>query len=811
MKKIKLLLAIVFLCTTPSFASVYINEVVASNTTYEVGGEYPDWIELYNDDSANADIGGWYMSDKKSKLKYQLPEGTVIAPKSYLLIYADDKGEGLHLNFKISKDGEKIFIFDSNGEMVNNVETPSLGDDVSYGRLTDGNNTMVRFTPPSPATANDPSKVLTSTPVISQKSGFYNEPVTVEITTDDDLAEIRYTLDGSVPNGTSNLYTEPLTFETTTVLRAISYITGAPVGTPASETYLINERKPELPVALLVTDPKNLFDDEIGIYVTGTNGIPGNCSDIPRNWNQDWERPANFCYLGESDTSQLNIDLGIKIAGGCSRQYTKKTLNLKTNSKYADGKLNYRFFKDRENDTFKAVKLRNTGVFSNGDYVHDILSAELAKGMDIDYQAFQPIVVFVNGEYWGIFNLREKLDEHYIQENYGIDKDEVNMMENHYHTESGSIQSYVDLQEEFLTDKLSLENESDYLYVTSHIDMSNFIDYSILQTFISNSDWPYNNVRCWSEKGIEKWRWILYDTDLSYGLYGDQIPASSPYAFDSQLLAFEPESKYPEWSNRLFRRLITNDSFLNEFTQRYALYLSTALDYNNTSESVDSLSNLIRNEMPYEFDKWKNNTIAGWEESLSSLKTFLFDRPQYMYQFLQERFGVEGTFNTKISVEGGEANIGLYGINLATPFEGLLFGKRPIQLEPSFDHELYEIDHWQITTEEGKVVNIFEDTLNYTLTSNSDIRLILKEPTPVGTNDNSFNSNITVWPNPASDIITISGGTDDVSYIISNIAGNKLLKGTGRSVDVSNLSQGIYIISVSENNNTTTNRIIVER
>ncbi|MCQ2360711.1 MAG: CotH kinase family protein [Paludibacteraceae bacterium] len=811
MRKFKLLLATIFLYIVPSFASIYINEVVASNTTYEVEGEYPDWIELYNDDSATTDISGWYMSDKKSKLKYQLPEGTVIAPKSYLLIYADDKGEGLHLNFKISKDGEKIFLFDSSGEIVNNVETPSLGDDVSYGRLTDGGGTMVRFMPPSPAAANDPSKVLTSTPVISQKSGFYNEPVTVEITTDDDLAEIRYTLDGSVPDGTSNLYTEPLTFETTTVLRAVSYIEGAPAGTPASETYLINERKPELPVALLVTDPKNLLDDEIGIYVTGTNGITGNCSDIPRNWNQDWERPANFCYLGESDTSQLNIDLGIKIAGGCSRSFSKKTLNLKTNSKYSDGKLKYRFFKDRENDTFKAIKLRNTGFFSNGDYVHDILSAEIAKGMDIDYQAYQPIVVFVNGEYWGIFNLREKLDEHYIQENYGIDKDEVNMVENHYIIVNGSNDSYINLLERFLKDTASLENESDYLYVTNHIDVSNYIDYLILETFISNDDWPHNNILYWSERNIDKWRWILYDTDHSYGLYGDKIPASSPSVFDSQLISFEPESKYPEWSNRLFRRLMTNDSFLNEFTQRYALYLSTVLHYDNTSESVDSLSNLIRNEMPYEFDKWKNNTIARWEESLSSLKTFLFDRPQYMYQFLQERFGVEGTFNTTISVDGGVAGIKLYGVNIATPFEGLLFGKRPIRLEPAFDHELYNFDHWQITSEEGEVVNIFEDTLDYTLTSNSDIRLVLKDPIPADTDDNVYNSNITAWPNPASDIITISGGTDGVSYIISNIAGNELLKGTGESVDVSNLLQGVYIISISENNNTTTNRIVIER
>ncbi len=800
-------LTIIFFYTTPSFASIYINEVVASNTTYEVEGEYPDWIELYNDDSTTADIGGWYMSDKKSKLKYQLPENTVIEPKSYLLIYADDKGEGLHLNFKISEDGEKIFLFDSKGEIINNVETPSLGDDISYGRLTDGSNTMVRFTPPSPAAPNDPSKVLTSTPVISQKSGFYNEPVTVEITTDDDLAEIRYTLDGSVPNGTSNLYTEPLTFEATTVLRAISYITGVPVGTPASETYLINERKPELPVALLVTDPKNLFDDEIGIYVTGTNGIPGRCSDIPRNWNQDWERPVKFDYLNTNDKSVYNINAGLSVAGNCSRTLSKKSLSVTARNQYGGNKINYKFFDDKNIDSFKAIILRNNGYDFSYTLIFAQFVASLCNNMGIEYQATTPVVLYVNGSYWGIFTISEKLNEHYIVQNFNIKDTEFDFLENKNSIINGTNTDYNSLVYDFLEQHTSITDDEAYKFVTDRIDVYNYMDYITAETFIGNDDWAYNNIKFWKQKD-GKWKWVLFDIDCSFGIVNEH-PVSSPHIFDIQLLS--NDEMHPDWTNRLFRRLITNEHFLDAFTQRYALHLQTTFEYSYTESLINDMVNSIQNEVPYDFERWQQCTESQWEQNVQKTKSFVKDRPQYMYQFLQERFGVEGPFNTKISIEGGEANIGLYGINTATTFEGLLFGKRPIQLEPSFDHKLYAIDHWQITTEEGEVVKIFEDTLKYTLTSNSDIRLVLTERTPAYTNDNAFHSNITVWPNPASTTVTISGGTDEISYVIYNFSGNELIKGTDRSIDVSSLLPGIYMLTIRENNNTTNNRIIIER
>lgn len=368
---------------------ILINEFLASNQTTNKDpdwGEFSDWIEFYNPSREAADLSGYYVTDDLDEpRKGQIPPGTWIPGAGFLLLGAD-------------------------------------GRDAHQGSF---------FLPPSPGSGHDPRGrvAVTPPPVFSLTGGFYHGAQVLGFENSDQI-EIYDALDGKPPDDSAWRYRAPLTLAATTAVRAIGYRRGFAPSEVVTHTYFIDEAV-HLPFVSIVTDPANFFSNDRGIYVTGTNGTSGYCDSAIRNVKQDWERPVNVeLYEGEG-TLAFNQQAGVKIYGGCSRtRFPQKSLALFARQAYGKGSFAYQLFPDKDIGRFESFILRSSADDQIYTLFRDALSQSvLVEYRDVDVQAYRPAVLFLNGRYWGIHNIREKINEHYVAGNFGIDAKEVNLLE----------------------------------------------------------------------------------------------------------------------------------------------------------------------------------------------------------------------------------------------------------------------------------------------------------------------------------------------------------------------------------------------
>ena len=423
--------------------------------------------------------------------------------------------ECLHTNFKLSSSGEKLYLYDSDKNIIDYINIPSLGMDNSYGRLPDGSNNLFIMTQPSPGYKNNASNKINSyieEPAFSIPAGFYQDSIVVNLLNKNPDVKIYYTLDSSEPSDTSAtsiLYTEPIHINKTQVIRARAFTFNGYSKNSVTNTYLINENT-ALPVISLSSDPKNLWDSKTGI-------LAGN------NIWQDWEKPIHIEFFERDRSLAFDLNAGVKVTGNGSRElYPQKSLVLFARDKYDDKQIDYQIFPDKPIKHFEAIVLRNGGNDWNKTLFRDGFMQELSKGTNIDLQAYRPAVTFLNGIYYGMYGVRERLNEDYVAGNYNIDRDSIYIIKPEYQSgflyEGRENQAYSDLQDYVYAHDLRISEY--YNYVVSEIDVNNFIDYNAAEVYYNNYDWPILNQRMWRLiNGNGRWRWILCDTDFGYG-YG---------------------------------------------------------------------------------------------------------------------------------------------------------------------------------------------------------------------------------------------------------------------------------------------------
>ena len=388
-----------------------INEIMSVNTTtiQDRDGDYPDWIEIYNPGDSEVDLTGYGLSDNPSEpLKWLFPK-TTIQPGKFKLIFTSDKNyltenNYLHTNFKIKSDGETLLLSDSTGFVIDQVMTIKTLSDQSWGRQPDGNTAWFIFNQSTPGTINNTIgySAYSSQVKYSFIPGFYQGTISVEITCASANAEIRYTTDCSEPDQNSILFSEPVTINKTTVLRARSFETGLLPGKVLTYTYFLNQDI-TLPVISLSTNHEHLFDSQTGIY---------------ENFWEEWERPVHFEFFETDGTQKVNVDAGIMIGGGATRARPQKTFRIYFRSQYETNKINYQIFPDLPVFEFTTLFLRNSGNDWDQTHFRDGFLQTLVNDLDLDTQAYRPAVTFLNGEYWGISNILERLTEDYITSHY---------------------------------------------------------------------------------------------------------------------------------------------------------------------------------------------------------------------------------------------------------------------------------------------------------------------------------------------------------------------------------------------------------
>ena len=674
---------IMFVVSNAVFSqSIVINEVMSSNTRtiYDEDGDTPDWIELYNYGSEQINLNGYYLSDDLLNAKKWQFGNDLIDPGEYLVVFASDKNtyrSNWHTNFKISASGEILILSDASGFNLDQVEIPASLPDVSYGRISDGSLPWI-FQESSPGSANTGKRIqdYADSVSVSLPGGFYSSPVSVELSAGE--SDIFYTRDGSDPDSSSLKYSEPISISKTTVLRALSIKEDHQPSPVIHHTYFINAES-DLPVVSLILDPYNLFDYHYGIYADGPGWTPAPPHRGANYW-MDWERPAHVQFFDENKNLGFSRNCGIEIYGAYTRSYPQKSFSVKFKKDYGSTALEYRLFPDFDLTTFKSFILRNSGNDFQYTHIRDAMMQSLIKDLDIDYLEYRPAAAYINGEYWGIYNIREKISEHYIANRHGVDPDNIDMLEGNMKVIHGDALHYSELVNHISSHDMTTEEAYDY--VDRMIDLDNCLLYFAAQVYYNSQDWPANNVKYWRPRTVAgKWRWILFDLDFGFNLYETNGQAEDHVYYLFSGIETRPGSN-PPWSTLLPRKLVENPTIKNKFVNRVADLLNT----NFKSERVVNLINQMADHIAKEGVKHR----ARWGISQSTFNnhiqrmiTFGQQRPGYLRGFVRNLFnsGADGTIAIN-TTPGGKIKLNsIYLEGADFPWSGKYFLNVPVEVK----------------------------------------------------------------------------------------------------------------------------------
>ena len=586
-----------------------------------------------------------------------------MAPKSHLLLFASGKnrlGAQLHTNFKLSAAGEALWLISPQGVVIDRLPIISLQADQAFGRKPDGGPLWVLFGKATPGTANSETGVppLIDSLAFSLESGFYPENTPLSITSSSGVAAIHYTLDGSHPTAQSPKWTAPFTLTDRTplpndistiptskvwespegqvakitVIRAAAFRQGLPSSKVYTHSYFVGEMDYSLPVVSLVTEPDHFFGYEEGIYVSGKLGDESPYGNFTQGGEQ-WERPVHMELFGEEGQLEIAQDMGVRIHGRGSRGGPQKSLRLYARKEYGKSHLEYPIFPDRPFQRYKRFILRSANADWGRTGIKDALIHSLLPWQALEIQAFRPAVVFLNGEYWGIQNLRERHDKHYLAQHFGLDDDKVDILE-----EDGQIVEGDNDEYEALLDFVrshDLRDSAHFEQVAQEIDLEAFILYYVAQFYAMNTDWPVGNTRFWRDQAPGgKWRWFFYDQDASFQRFADN--PFTPYTDPN----FTPTPLKPEWGTVLLHHLLKNEGFKRQFRGAFFTHLHTTFAPARVIRKIDSLQRLFEPEMAAHIRRWDQpRSLSSWLLVIDDLRTFAAQRPFWLRQHLLKAFG----------------------------------------------------------------------------------------------------------------------------------------------------------------------------
>jgi CotH kinase protein/Lamin Tail Domain/Chitobiase/beta-hexosaminidase C-terminal domain/FlgD Ig-like domain/Divergent InlB B-repeat domain len=582
----------------------------------------------------------------------------------------------LHTNFKISSNGETILLSDDDDDSLDEVTLGPLAADISIGRQPDGTGEWFMFLEPTPGASNSTTayQEFAGVPDFSLNGGFYTDSLILELETTSSNQMIYYTLDGSAPGDSSEIYSEPIVVDSTMVVRARNVGAGLIPGKTVTNTFFINESY-TLPVVSICSDPANFFDEEIGIFTMGDSAE----TVFPfygANFWQDWEKPINFELFELDGTTAMNYGAGVKIFGNFSRGHAQKSLAIFARNQYDTAPFEYQIFEEKQIVEFEAFILRNSGNDWNLSMFRDALMTGIVADTGLDYQAYRPSIVFINGEYWGILNLREKVNEHFLAYNNNVIADDLNILEDNASIVQGNSFYYLQMRDFIANNDMSIQ--SNYDFISSQIDIDNFITYNAVEIFYGNTDWPSRNIKYWRDPTANgKWRWILYDTDFSMGLAHSANYNTLEFALEPN----GPSYPNPPWATLILRKLVANDEFKVKFINTFADLINTNFDPDNIINRINEIHDILEPEIPNHFERWESDLFL-WENEISIMREFAEGRPAAMTEHIMQEFDLLETAEVFLDIYPPET--GKVLINSITveefPWEGTYFQNNPITL-----------------------------------------------------------------------------------------------------------------------------------
>ncbi len=605
-------------------SGLLISEVMNGNTNTLTDnfGDTPDWIELYNPTAERIEIGDYFLSDDPKNLKmWRFPEDFFIDPDEYLLIYASGQEEGgtrVHANFSISSDGEPVILSDIDGNILDVCVVASMPYDVSYGRT--GQDMTFQYMPyATPGEANGLGwSSFTPDPRFMQEGGLYTEGSVIAIDVPEG-AEVYYTIDCSEPSENSQLYQGPFQIFKTTVLKAVAYADGKLESNVVTATYFVGIEH-DLPIVSITSDPVNLFSDHAGIYAYGTDYDKKHMPIAGANFHEDWEVPAHL-EMYEIDGSQaMDQGIGLRIFGAFSRAELKKSFAIIARNEYGASVLDYPIFPSLPYDSYKSVVLRSGASEWYSSMIRDSLLTSLAADTtDLDVQAYYPVVVYLNGEYWGVYFFREKLNKYYVEQHHpGIDPDNLDIIYGNgtssRHAVNGTNDNWLELREYVKTHDLS--DPEVYKVVTDWVDVDNYMDMVINEIYVGNQD--TGNIKCYREN-VEgaKWRWFYYDVDWGF-FYTDQANVLT-----NNLKGYINEEGHGAgdgFETWLIMGLLDNPDFKRAFIERFAYHIKITYNPTRVIERINEIYEVLDPEMPQDREHWDEicEDSPDWYKAIAS-------------------------------------------------------------------------------------------------------------------------------------------------------------------------------------------------
>ena len=725
-----------------------ITEVVSSNasTLADEDGDQPDWIELHNPTHEPLDLDGYHLSDDEDDpARWPLP-AVVLEPDAHLVVFASGKdrrdpdGE-LHTDFRLAQGDEPVLLVEPEGATIaDHIDAIDIPRNASFGRPPTQLSRTCYFAFPSPGRHNSDEcfdDTDLGAPTLSHTTGFYDEPFDLEITSSDPDATIYYTLDGSYPDPDTNpdntlVYDgtlrivdrtpQPNTISMipTTVPEHREFIAPdheVPKGTAIRArtrhsattvaTYFVGDVPPhgDLSIVALTVDPDYLFDHDIGIHVGGRLAEEWRRSEdyeVGAHWlrvdanfmwrGREWERPlrselhnaVTFDFCDTVTTCDFQQHVGLRIHGGFSRHLPNKSLRLYARSDYGEAGFQYPFFDNGVSD-HKRLILRNSGNDWARLRFADAFFQSLMGPLHADTQAARPSVLYINGEYWGIHNLRERQDEHYLAAVHGVDPDQIDLLDNStsrrnevrradpppdgFDIANPYDQELVDDWFDFVATTAGRDPTDPAFvpYVDDHIDTASFFDFVIGHTFPGVSDWP-GNTRWWRSSPSDRdasgtldgrWRWMIADldswgsgrADVAYNPLADRLPTDT---------SVRQADGYP----LLFNSLVANPELRDRFVTRFADLLNAILAERSTIHELRAWEDRFTPDMHQQRVRWNTGDIEEWHEALDQLAVFLTERPAIQRQQLRERFELGDDRQVTVEFDPTQATVELNTIQL---------------------------------------------------------------------------------------------------------------------------------------------------
>ncbi|MCP4427154.1 MAG: hypothetical protein GY803_21925, partial [Chloroflexi bacterium] len=537
-------------------------------------------------------------------------------------------------------------------------------------------------------------------PEFSLPSGYYDSDQMLEISRPDisRTGQIIFTIDGSMPGADKGaIYSQPIHLEATNpvtaVIRARLLFPNGDLGPVRSAAYFIGITQP-LPLVSLIVDPDDLWDETDGIYAN------------PEARGIDWERPSAIFYVAADRRTSFQIDAGLRIHGQYSRAYNKKSFRLYFRQEYGQLRLDYPIFPDSDIASFKRLVLHAGGqdasqIPTNWTLLRNQLMANLALETNAWAAHSQPVLLFINGEPWGLYYFRERPDQFLFAEQYGVETAAI------VDTPARRVENPDDIGPAFadwdrLTASIDANNMAEpanYAYVASQIDLANFIDFSILQIYAANFDWPFTNMKQFRSLAPGgRWQWIVWDNDLSLGL-----KPWSDIDDDTLIQALDPN--YAGGTNLatdgrdtiLLRGLLQNPAFRARFLGRASELLNTTLAPEAVIAQIDALAAAIEPAIGFENGRWDDSaTLTDWAVNVDQLRDFARRRPDIMRQQIVESLGLAGTAVVAVNqLSEGMNYLLLNNQRLDTlPWEGIYLHGGEL-LATAVPLPGYQFSHWQ--------------------------------------------------------------------------------------------------------------------